>query len=323
MGFLATDARDQIFGILALVKSDWGDSEPASYNDSVQEVYKKVTEMSLREEHRFSLLYLAGITHTRAVLDLPSWVPDFSHDININPFGLPSANSKLQYQAGGMTTSDVFKDLRFTENFLVLKGIIVDKISTYTRVRVAARQESYDEQHTNWWGWATEAYQLAKSCQKIDRFWKAIIAGIDHPSKEMAPSYYEQYFYRFKQIYINNTNHQNMDWKQAHALVSKDKGIDDDIKNAANSYLFAFVDASIGRRFCITSSGRFMLIPEASMTGDLVCIVQGAPAPLVLREADCVNKEQRTFILVGDCYIDGYMEGQGMMCQKFEDIFIS
>lgn len=63
-------------------------------------------------------------------------------------------------------------------------------------------------------------------------------------------------------------------------------------------------------------------MPNGAATGDLVCIVVGASALLVLREVERSESLRRTFVLVGDCYVDGYMEGEGMVDQKTEEIFI-
>lgn len=322
MGFLATDPRDQFFGILALIKSDSRNADPPSYSDSVQEVYTKATRESLQYEERFNLIYLAGITHARALSDLPSWVPDFSRDIDINPFGLPYVGQVLPYKAGGMSTVGSIASLRFYGKYLVLQGLIVEEVATFTRVRIANNQKCNAEQHTTWRDWVIEADELAQPYQKTERLWRTLIAGVSHPHKEGAPACYEEYFSFFKRIYIDDSRYQSMDWKQAQAQVSKDGAIEAEVKTAANSYLFALLDASIGRRFSVTAKGRFALVPDGAATGDLVCIVAGASAPLVLREVERSESARRTFALVGDCYVDGYMEGEGMVDQKTEEIFI-
>jgi hypothetical protein len=322
MGFLATDPRDQFFGILALIKSDSSNADPASYSDSVQEVYTKVTRESLQYEERFDLIYLAGVTHARALSDLPSWVPDFSRDIAINPFGLPHAGQVLPYKAGGMSTVGSIASPRFYGKYLVLQGFIFDEVATFTRVRIANNQECNAEQHTTWRDWVIEADELAQPYQKTERLWRTLIAGVSHPHKEGAPACYEEYFRFFKRAYIDDSRYRSMDWKQAQAQVSKDGAIEAEVKAAANSYLFALLDASIGRRFSVTAKGRFALVPNGAATGDFVCMAAGASAPLVLREVERSESARREFVLVGDCYVDGYMEGEGMVDQKTEEIFI-
>lgn len=65
--------------------------------------------------------------------------------------------------------------------------------------------------------------------------------------------------------------------------------------------------ACIGRRFCITSKGRLCLAPAKVQNEDVVCLVQGAKVPFVIRPvAGTTNR----FTLVGEAYLDGVMYGE-------------
>lgn len=70
MGFLATEPKDQIFGIMGLVRTD---GSRLKYEDSVQDTYMHAVQGALTEEKGFDILYVAGITHKRNIADLPSW----------------------------------------------------------------------------------------------------------------------------------------------------------------------------------------------------------------------------------------------------------
>jgi hypothetical protein len=65
--------------------------------------------------------------------------------------------------------------------------------------------------------------------------------------------------------------------------------------------------ACIGRRFCITSKGRLCLAPVKVQNEDVVCLVQGAKVPFVIRP---VAGETNRFTLVGEAYLDGVMYGE-------------
>lgn len=65
--------------------------------------------------------------------------------------------------------------------------------------------------------------------------------------------------------------------------------------------------ACIGRRFCITSKGRLCLAPAQVQNEDVVCLVQGAKVPFVIRP---VAGETNRFTLVGEAYLDGVMYGE-------------
>ena len=97
MGLLAADPKDQIFGVLGLIHDSGDTGLQPHYENTVEEVYMHATQWSLIEEKIFDLLYLAGISHARNIPNLPSWVPDFSIDIAVNPFGIPVPGESIHY----------------------------------------------------------------------------------------------------------------------------------------------------------------------------------------------------------------------------------
>ncbi|KAI1079009.1 heterokaryon incompatibility protein-domain-containing protein [Whalleya microplaca] len=60
------------------------------------------------------------------------------------------------------------------------------------------------------------------------------------------------------------------------------------------------------RRFAITDSGQFAAVPKRARDGDIVCLFDGGRVPYVLRP--CNNGY---FELVGECYLHGFMHGEG------------
>jgi Heterokaryon incompatibility protein (HET) len=65
-----------------------------------------------------------------------------------------------------------------------------------------------------------------------------------------------------------------------------------------------------GRCYFISITGFIGLAPDISKEGDLICILFGCSIPVILR------KEGTECILVGESYIDGFMQGEGM--KEFE-----
>ena len=61
------------------------------------------------------------------------------------------------------------------------------------------------------------------------------------------------------------------------------------------------------RKFAITKSGRFGIVPTFSQPGDTCCICPGMKVPLILRP-----REDKRFHLVGESYIHGVMNGEVM-----------
>lgn len=59
------------------------------------------------------------------------------------------------------------------------------------------------------------------------------------------------------------------------------------------------------RKFFVTDGGLMGLGPEKMQSGDVVCVFLGAPVPMILR-----TSHDAKFLVVGDCYIQGIMNGE-------------
>jgi hypothetical protein len=60
-------------------------------------------------------------------------------------------------------------------------------------------------------------------------------------------------------------------------------------------------------RFCVSSAGSFLMAPRSTRVGDIVCVLFGCDMPVVLQE-----KEKSHYIFVGECYADGFMDGEAI-----------
>lgn len=60
-------------------------------------------------------------------------------------------------------------------------------------------------------------------------------------------------------------------------------------------------------RLAVTLQGYVGMAPRAARKGDLICVVLGYSVPAVLRRRD-----DSTFEFVGECYMQGFMEGQAL-----------
>jgi len=73
------------------------------------------------------------------------------------------------------------------------------------------------------------------------------------------------------------------------------------------AYSTQFVTACHGRSFSTMKSGRIGLVPPRSCVGDLVCIIPSLQTPFLLRRHPT---EQGVYLLVGECYVHGMMNGE-------------
>ena len=60
------------------------------------------------------------------------------------------------------------------------------------------------------------------------------------------------------------------------------------------------------RQLITTSKGNIGLCTSDAKEGDLICILLGVRVPLILR------KEGDHYVILGDCYVDGIMDGEAI-----------
>jgi hypothetical protein len=70
------------------------------------------------------------------------------------------------------------------------------------------------------------------------------------------------------------------------------------------------------RTLCITDNSYLALVPQHTNPGDIVCVLYGAQVPFVLRPTETSNGTK--YRLVGECYLHGMMDGEGLQLNKPE-----
>jgi hypothetical protein len=85
----------------------------------------------------------------------------------------------------------------------------------------------------------------------------------------------------------------------------RDEVVDyEDLRKAA-SFFAAIAYPSTERRYCITKDGRVGQAPADAEPGDEICVILGLVVPFVVRR---VADKPDQYTLIGECYIDGYMD---------------
>src|SRR5258706_12905424 len=84
--FNATDPRDMIFALLALVTDAKDDAVSPDYQTSVEKHYERVTRYLLTRDNEILVLARAGVGFPRSLTKLPSWVPDWTSTPKVRTF---------------------------------------------------------------------------------------------------------------------------------------------------------------------------------------------------------------------------------------------
>lgn len=73
----------------------------------------------------------------------------------------------------------------------------------------------------------------------------------------------------------------------------------------------ALLQACVGRKFFITEKGFIGIGPACMKPGDFVAVLLGVRVPLAIRRT-----EDQKYILLGECYVDGIMDGELVQAQR-------
>ena len=91
-------------------------------------------------------------------------------------------------------------------------------------------------------------------------------------------------------------------------------------QEAADAAIRAIGAACNGRAFFVTGNKHMGLAPGISRPGDEVCILFGCPVPFIIRPLEVRKSwtdsgetmEQKHYVLVGECYVYGLMDGEAL-----------
>jgi len=70
---------------------------------------------------------------------------------------------------------------------------------------------------------------------------------------------------------------------------------------------------TVRKRFFVSRKGYVGWVDDGARSGDIICVLDGATVPYVLRTQD-----DGSYKLVGECYLYGVMEGQVLRIQGFQ-----
>ena len=325
--FSVTDPRDKVFAILGLAGSRSGPNTPqftADYRMSTEALYHRYSIYSVRTNTADQLLHFAGLQRSLSPpRPMPSWVPDWSAQ---STFHCPSPTEYLrpkEYNAthGSELCVRLIKsapDVR--SDILVIKGRMVDKIE------FVSEPWSLNDGIKN-----LESMVAAKTF--IDWHRAAEEQMFLHGSRVSPQSVYDDVVETFMRTLV-------MDFLQASARtpaietletayslaligllkVSKGDGAINlshvKVEDEGTTFLRRMLNACSGRSFAVTQRGYVGLVPRCTEVGSHISLFNGVSVPFItstlgepVAKADHIERPMQ---LVGDAYIHGLMQGEGM-----------
>jgi hypothetical protein len=286
------DARDKVFSILSLL--DVGSTkypfEP-NYSEPVHTAYGRAAQAHIQSAKNLHILSSCCSSTDNTTPDLPSWVPDWSRSESVSYLGgYGVRDEEFRYVASGSLPASVefSSDLRI----MTAQGIVVDTIKNN---RLQEVTENFDYLFTSakeepWTTWNIQ--QIVKKLENEpsivrhegETIRQAVLRTLvidRHP--ETGKRKQELKLRRIKQHL----------WPKAEDLE----------EYLAYAYIFAN-----RRTFVLSHNGYIGLAPSLTSTGDLICVLYGCHAPVILRPSD----GSQHYTLIGDAYVHGLMDGEAL-----------
>lgn len=340
------DKRDVIYSQLGVIKdldSYNQDAPPGSDSETV-ELYKRLTlspdyTASIEEiYHRFVLTYiikkksLLTLSSTYLlpddpVLNLPSWVPDFSDLHWANSLMHLRNEAALPFKASKGSEVEV----RFSNDYRILhvKGRVIDEILELSPAQEDTVLSPEWEELSK-----TENWDAKTISSKVLRLWFRAGMKFYNPSvgEGKILGLTPEQFNIFSRVLVCNLTasggtpsedfpemvHQYLD-----VMINSDAGVKKWVKDPADGPAFIdrllLVEGAIGLRapgwcFSMTKQGRMGRVLKSVRKGDKVVLLNGGEVPYVLRK-----REEGGWTFIASCYLYGMMDGEGMVLDGVVD----
>ncbi|GME29275.1 heterokaryon incompatibility protein-domain-containing protein [Neofusicoccum parvum] len=304
---LCSDERDRIYAVLGQLRETDQIGIIPDYTKTVSEVYVDATQKHIRHFNNLSILCQCELrqSRTKPALSLPSWVPDWSR---------PMHSSSVHG-----VTPPLFSILPAIESMddklIRAYGVRCDTVRRVVTVDDELLQNGSD---------ASTAQMIQKLLSKVDN--DGTIKGA-YKSRDCILEAY------CRTLWLNNfvdrwhppVSHETP-YEDCLALVrtllDSSSGTKDPttLPNAARC-LRGARDACRGRALFVSEGGLLGLAPDLIAARDEVCALFGSYKPTALHPTgESSSKMAQQYHVVGECYLDGMMQGEPVLGKLPEDV---
>lgn len=356
----ATDPRDRVFSFLGHYSVHASNARlaaiKADYNKTTAQVYIDVAQRTLynssdrtrenaltgQHEHDSALITLAAVQHTtlpsreaagsqgdNAYLvlgdneNLPSWVPDWRTNL-----GFVLSEPIHPRRAQGVTLPQLSTDEE--KRTLSINGVRIDTIKQCSRtlkVRELQQRSSSSLDNTKlliWFLWhdicKKGRFDLVERYRNSESAFFAYMQTLSNgciqnaqregpngrPYREIPNSTWLAHEAAYLVEALGRSDEVD---SELYELAKSEEG-----KNGYLKWNRVANAASTNRVFAVTTNGYYVLGPKVTEVGDIVCVFLGGKMPFVLRPWGT------RYLLVGECYVHGLMNGEAIESMEIGDI---
>lgn len=316
--------RDRLFSLLGLAVDGDDPLFQPDYESPFEEIVRRYAQAFVETGWGMNLLYRAGLTdndlsdNPSSQRRFPSWVPDWTAERS-NRDPLSSATGRgVSFTASQQTESDMSYSEQGDE--LLVYGIICDNIVSVSRF---SNQPSHRSRYFQ------ELDMMIESCDSLgghdhkQKLKETVpVAGALYPEigQSTTVSITEAYSAFRKILRKEDMRAKGLRWNGKKGKTRKPPHVNNPSpkkqpeirsdRDKSKTYE-ALLDTYIkGWKFVLTKGGRCGIAPDVVLPGDKVTILCGGRVPFLLRQQQGPDGNKN--LLVGECYIDGLMFGEGL-----------
>ncbi|KJZ75174.1 hypothetical protein HIM_05368 [Hirsutella minnesotensis 3608] len=269
------DPRDKIYGLLGLTPTRFADGIVVDYGLPVETIFKQAFLAHLESTDRLELLKHCKLSTRR--ISGPSWVPDWSATDFAAPVLSEQLSSGLSRAWYTYKAPNILQVTGKTFSALQTVGPAASKVTRDT-LRVVAKWSSCLPRQKNYPTGETieEAFALTLCMNRTRE---------RHPYNHFLST---------------------LEWVETiKRVIAADGAAEDDFLHYSRE-IGNLIQKVRDRRLIITDNGYIGTAPSGAEPGDVIAILLGTYAPIVLRP---VNANR--YLVVGECYVHGLADSVG------------
>jgi hypothetical protein len=340
----ATDPRDCVYGLLGLVTEKH--SVLVDYTKSTIQVFMDTTIAIIKSSGNLDIIcqtaWMAwapsdGSAQPKSVPDLPTWIPDFSRQVDYGDHEKILFAQRGIYKPGRDKYAGRFDDSAVNNRLLPVKAVVLGVLDLdvmYPKNRpLYQREQDTPRQWLEALGIGAAILEKEEKYEptgetRLGAYWRTLLVDCTcYPIKRLTSEDKLIGDRVFREIL-------GIGWEHSATSSSKNGNVYEEVEgfdDTSNSHL-KDEDETLNTiwkdglpkpmrdmwlrnykswTFAVTNNGLYTMVKSARR-GDVIASVEGAKVPLILRAGESKHDGRRSYSLVGTAYVHGYMDGEAL-----------
>lgn len=322
MLFKCTKPQDHVIALLGIASDSSAYKDLIDYNCSAEDLYRRVACACLSNSRDLRIIWAYHPTIPVDRRLSSSWIPDIPRLASLAIASTFTQSPKILANASGGTELEAAA----SGNSLQIRGRVIDSVEQLETnmselANLAPAHALHSAENHKWLVgrldyWLDECQTIAESAG-VDDFGlrdailvESFLGDLVPDSGEIAKGG----FFTFRQYLKACLAAEDEDAYSEilHKTAWEDRNSTDSIESYLGRMLY--------RRFGLTRDGKIGWMPLVAEEGDHICVFDGMEFPYAIRPKEGPGGK---YMLVGECYISGLMNGEAMEMPGIESVTIT